>query len=267
MTGHRLFGKQRHNEAVKAASGLSEPRDNLLEYCYSILHSSGFYDDPHDNVRTLSNMEIATIRYIDARLPTMERWPIFIKGTGKNALVGIEQTFDCVLTFSDGKQIRIIGTVDGLVYSEKYERHFLDENKTASRLGDGWRQSFEMNFQITGYLPCATTIYGVPVFDARIHGVKIKPTNNEDTQTFQVSRNADDIQHWARWVRWTVELYEQYKDDYENAPRFTHSCNRYFRPCSLISFCADTAEGRREQWDEMVEQSPSPSEQAVMEQF
>jgi len=36
-------------------------------------------------------------------------------------------------------------------------------------------------------------------------------------------------------------MYDQWNNPYDT-PRYTHSCNRYFRPCSFIPFCDTTRE-------------------------
>ena len=100
--------------------------------------------------------------------------------------------------------------------------------------------------------------------DAQVIGLKLKPSpRGENYYSFSVTRTADAIMKWADWVRYTVSEIERWRNDWENAPRFTHSCNRYFRPCALIDFCSDSAEGRLEQWEQMVPRELSPSERAV----
>jgi hypothetical protein len=102
------------------------------------------------------------------------------------------------------------------------------------------------------------------MWHARVYGVKIKPTyKGEDVVIESVDRNNESIAHWAHWVRVCVDTFDMYKDEYEYAPRFTHACNRFFRPCSLIPFCADTPQGRKEQFEQMVDASMSPSERAI----
>lgn len=268
----RIFGKVRWRACLKEMTA-DDHREQLMQLAFAVLHSSDWYDDPQDNVRTMSNMEMASIHYIDERLPYMENWPIYVEDINDpDSVVGIEQTFDVVLLFSDGRQIRYIGTVDGLVYqfdgdAENGNTHYLDENKTASRLDAGWRSSFDMSHQITGYEAACTTVFGFPVYRSRVTGVKIKPTNKgEDAYVLEPTiRDEHAFQTFGRWVRHTVDMYEMHKDNYEDAPRYTHSCNRYFRPCALLSFCCDTKEGRKEQWEQMVPASLSPSERAVME--
>lgn len=262
----RIFGRSRWNAALAEVDASLEERDQILQLCFAILHGAGFYDDPSDNVRTLSNMELATITYVDEQLPKMDNWPIWVADKkDPKCFVGIEQVFDVILTYEDEREIRFIGTVDGLVVDVyRGERLTLDENKTASRLDDGWINSFELSHQVTGYIAATSAVLKLPVWHSRVTGLKIKPTNKgEDKYVKIVSRNASHVHVWSEWVRHTVDLYETYRDRFEDAPRYTHSCNRYFRPCSLIPFCADTADGRMEQWAEMVTPQGSPSERAI----
>lgn len=256
--------------AGKIGKGFSDQREHLLQLCFEVLHTSEWYDDPSDSVRTMANMELASIHYVDERLPYMGNWPIYVADlSSPDCVVGIEQSFDVVLLYSDGKQVRYIGTIDGLVYHDtgKTQTYYLDENKTASRLDAGWRASFDLSHQVTGYCAACTSVFGFPVFKSRVTGLKIKPTNKgEDVYTLEaLTRTESSFQNFASWVRHTVDLFVSNRDDFENAPRYTHSCNRYFRPCALLPFCCDTAEGRKEQWEQMVKAEPSPSERAVME--
>lgn len=267
VTANRIFGKARWKRMLEQVDGEDE-RTRLQQLCFACLHTSGFEDNPEDKIRTLSNMELASINYVDEQLHKMDSWPLWVADKkNPNAAVGIEQVFDCVLEYADGKLIRFIGTVDGLVINVyRDNRITLDENKTAARIDDAWRFSFDMTHQITGYIAAATSVYGLQIRHARVTGLLIKPMGKgNDVYPLEVTRTPDATLTWSRWVRHTVDLAELYDGDYENAPRYTHSCNRYFRACSLIPFCTDSAEGRTIQWDQMVAPEGSPSERSIAE--
>ena len=281
-TGERIFGYKRWHDCVDQVKGLRLKgtdffnagdwgvlREHLLELNFAILASSGFVDNPDDSVRTLENMQLATIVYIDECLPKMENWPIYVEDDkDPRSFVGIEQVFDVVVTFEDGKEVRYIGTVDGLVHHVKFgHAPVMDENKTAARLDAGWRAKWELSHQISGYCYAASIIFGFPIVRSRVTGVKIKPTyRGEDVYVVEpLVRDEETFETWAAWFRHTVDMYEQYIGDFERAPRYTHSCNRYFRPCALIPFCCDSKEGRQIQFKEMIPADKSPSERAVME--
>lgn len=263
VTGERIFGKKRWDSCVSHTKPDDE-RDHLLELCFNVLHTGGWEDSPYDKNRTMANLELSTIDYIDERLPHMENWPIYVEnGRDPYCMVGIEQIFDVVLVYEDGVRIRFIGTVDGLVVKQPQNIHVLDENKSANRLGNGWRAGFEMSHQVTGYCAAGTVVFGFPIEHSRVTGVKVG--RGEDPYAFEpIARGPEFVAVWASWVYQAAAKLESYWDRYEDAPRFTHSCNRYFRPCSLLAFCADTVEGRKEQWKEMVPNDLSPSEEAIL---
>lgn len=269
--GKRLFGAQRWAKCRAMCDshrdGPTDERESCMELCFAVLGSSGWKDDEKDRERTMTNMELSTIVYIDERLPRMENWPIYVEDIkNPKCMVGIEQVFDVTLTYEDNVEIRYVGTIDGLVIKEATKAYYLDENKTAARIDYAWRNAFDMKHQITGYCAASTSVFGFKVLNSRVTGLRIKPTNRgEDVYPFEpIERTEDAIQHWATWLREMATTYETYKGDFEHAARFTHSCSRYFRPCSLLSFCADTAEGRQIAFNQqMVNADPSPSERAV----
>jgi hypothetical protein len=266
-TAARIFGARRWKQILRIQSE-ADSREGLLEIAFNVLGTSGWVDDPEDTNRTIANMETATISYVDQRLSDMEGWPIYVADKKKpNSLVGVEQVFDIVLVYEDGYKVRYIGTVDGLVVKAGKGDHYIDENKSANRLGSGWRVSFELSHQITGYVAASTTTFGFPVYRSRVTGLKLPVTHRgEDCYPLQpLARTDENVRQWAQWVRNNAQVYEQFEHDYEHAELRTHSCNRYFRPCALLPFCGDTAEGRAEQWAQMVPADKSPSEQAIME--
>lgn len=265
--GKRLFGAQRWSKCWSYCVNHTDERESCMELCFAILASSGWKDDEKDNVRTMTNMELSTIIYIDERLPRLENWSIYVEDEkNPKCMVGIEQVFDVVLTFEDNVEYRYVGTIDGLIRKEATKEYFLDENKTAARIDTAWRNSFDMRHQVTGYCAASTSVFGFRTLRSRVTGLRIKPANRgEDVYPFEpIERTEDAIQHWATWLREHAETYERFKDDFEHATRYTHSCSRFFRPCSLLSFCSDTAAGRQVAFHEsMVRADPSPSERAV----
>lgn len=270
VTACRIFGEDYWRTCMGKAKAYSS-RDELLALCFAVLHEAGWQDDPKDNIRTMSNMETATIEYVDERLRVMEQFPIWVADSkDDNSKVGIEQVFDVVLRYEDDYQIRYIGTIDGLVVDRDRDNiPTLEDNKTASRIDSGFQHSVFMKYQFTGYMACCTAVFGIEVFDGRVIAVKIKRSNTgENYASLPMSRDYDSIAKWGQDIRWFVQtLYEPFGDDgYEDAPRFTHSCNRFFRACSLIPFCSDSPEGRKVAFEqEMVPITPSPSERAILD--
>lgn len=270
VAARRIFGPSTWDRVCEEAKG-QEGRDELLAYCFAVLHTSNWEDDPKDTIRTMSNMEVATIDYVDERLKTMDQFPIWVADEfDSNSKVGIEQVFDVIMLYEDGFKLRYIGTIDGLVIDlDRSDTPTLEDNKTAARIDSGFQYSLFMKYQFTGYLACSTAVFGIQVFDGRVIGSKIKRSNSgENYVSLPIRRDYDAIAKWGHDVRWFVEaMYLPFGDDgYEDAPRFTHSCNRFFRPCSLIAFCSDTPEGRKIAFEqEMVPADLSPSERGVLE--
>jgi len=257
--GTRLFGDTRHSKMLSSITKGSDERQQSLSYCLAALETSDFYDDPGDRRRTFSNIEEALIAYIDRW--DWNRAPVWIGDD--NESVGIEIPIDVTFTytFTDGstKKIRFSGKIDGV--HEKDGEVILQENKTGARLDEAWRTSFEMATQVTGYCIAASVIIGRPINKAEILGMAIPLPRNFDMGGIvreNVRRESHHFERWFNWLLWTVDLLETYKDDLNNAPMFTHSCNRYFRPCSMIPYCYADDEDREQILTEMVVDEWSP---------
>ena len=135
-TGERIFGEPRWKEVWKNVKKQKNDIDQIGQLAVDILNTSGFYDDPNDSTRTLANMQTAAVVYARETYPYLYAWPIWVADP-KAPLkpVGIEQVFDCVVEYTDGKRIRFIGTLDGILCNtQKDMRVTMADNKTAS----GW---------------------------------------------------------------------------------------------------------------------------------
>lgn len=285
----RIFKSDvRFRDALKTKDDSPEPHDALVSLGFNILHTGTFYDDPWDNIRTVNNLEVGIIKYVENVLPSMENWPIWIADhTNPEAMIGIEAAFDIELERSlvkppksqrskgesngfrrdDVSRVRYIGQIDRL--HDRKTKLILGENKTGSRLDTSWSLSFDMSHQLTGYMLAAYTITGRQCLESRLHGLKNKQTGHSDdfNPISPLHRDVEKFETFIDWAIHSADMYERYMDDWENAPRYTHSCNRYFRPCSQLPFCSDTREGRQEQFAQMVTADLSPSEQAVLDRI
>ena len=262
-----LFGKTRAKEFFSEYDSTEDERTRILRSGLAILNSGSFYDDPADKRRTMSNLEEACIAYLD-RLEFGKNIP-FVQGD----YVGIETPINLIIEYeiednelSCGlpvkRTIRFVGRIDGVhCHRNDPNAPFIEENKTASRLGDAWEQSFEMSHQVTGYLAAASTIIGSSLSMGRIRGLCIPQPRMYDTNgvsTVTVFRKQHQFEGWAKWVIHTVEMYLANFDSPTNAPQYTHSCNRYFRPCSYIPLCTAPPEERVEIFNEMFDDEWSP---------
>lgn len=258
--GIRLFGEERFHDCFVERP---DRRDEALAFCFQILNSTEYYDDPTDRIRTMANMEDTTIRYLDDMLALADRNPIWVAGAPTEP-VGIELSFDMVIDDA----IRYIGTIDG-VCSRADGTLRVEENKTASRLDEAWRNSFDVKSQPTGYIVAGRLITGNDdISSARIIGVKLKQTrSHEDMLVFNIDREEDHILAWHRTLLHAHELSERYKDEPLLAPEYTHSCNRYFRPCAFIPLCSSTMDDQIATYETMEETPLSPSEEAILRKW
>lgn len=256
--GIRLFGDDRFEEAQAAYDVVRDEdlRTRQLAFCLTILESTGFVDDPRDKRRTMANLQEACIAYID-----QWRWgklPIWTRESHTEFTeIGIEIPFSLTMKFFKNKEvqrcIRYTGRLDGLHSESGGDKVRLGENKTGARLDDAWSQSFIMSHQVTGYMIAAQIITGTPCNNGDVLGMQVplpRSWTNGIVREY-VTRDNDAYDSWARWIWYTTETYYQFYDNVVNAPQYTHSCNRYFRPCSMIPFCGSPNDEKQEILDSM----------------
>lgn len=257
--GKKLFGADRFLEMMKFLNSNEDANTQLRSFVISCAESSGFYDDPEDRRRTMSNLINSLMAYID-RIEVGTRIPYFNADTG---VIGIETPINLVVSFSDGILVRFVGRMDGLTWNSNRTKLAVEENKTASRLDRSWQDSFILNHQPTGYCVAASTITGIEVEDAIIRGMMVPLPKTYDLGgivNLPVDRDNLRKLEWLRWVHQTLTTqYFPYKDDFLNAPEYTHSCNRYFRSCAFIPLCAMAEPEERElTFSQMITSEWSP---------
>lgn len=264
--GVKLFGDRRFADMLQHLTTTEDERTQNMNFCMEALASSGFYDDPSDRRRTMSNLEEAAILYIDRWNP--KRHPIWVRDWyDPSTDVGIEVGFDVVIsyTFNSGAVIerRFVGKLDGLHYRDG--KLIVGENKTASRLDDAWRMSFHLATQVTGYNLAATTWTGEACTKGIIWGLAIPLPKSYDLGgliTEHVSREDYHFDRWFKWFLHSSEYYVKYRNNPHETPQYTHSCNRYFRSCSFIPFCDSSLEDQKLMVEEMVTEEWNPIAEA-----
>jgi hypothetical protein len=91
-----------------------------------------------------------------------------------------------------------------------------------------------------------STLYNVHVRQALILGMNVvQPSaraKDAGLKQVYIDREEHQITRWFEWALHTVRLHNAFVDSPADAPQYTHSCNRYFKPCSMISFCSSTKE-------------------------
>lgn len=264
-TGVRLFGADRYSEISSAIDKREDIRTQRIAFSLRALHTSGFYDDPGDRRRTMTNIEEMCIAYMD-RFDWSRQLPIVLNADSEQEVVGIEIPIDVTVEFilHDGsvERYRFIGRADGIHWKDETQTAIrIHENKTASRLGDAWEASHLMSHQHTGYMIGLSTLLERTIRDTLVLGSALplpKSFALGGLSRVPVTRQDYEIIDWFDWFLHTVHIHDRYAHDPTNAPHYTHSCNRYFRPCAFISFCASPPEDRQQMIDEMVDEVWSP---------
>lgn len=265
--GQRIFGEDRYRQMIDRLVQVPEGEDDrvkMLAFTLAALETSGFYDDPNDRYRTTTNIEEMCIAYMD-RYDWSTQLPALI--TVNNTLrLGIEIPIDVTIEYTlisgEVERYRFTGKADGVHYwGQDSDRIRIHENKTSSRLGSAWEDSFSMAHQPTGYMIALSTILGDDVTDAVILGSQLplpKSVTLGGLSRVTIHREPFMFSDWFDWFYHTVEIHNRYIGDVADAPHYTHSCNRYFRPCSLIPFCASPYDDRVQMLEEMTDDEWTP---------
>lgn len=278
--GIRIFGTRKWEDINAAPDQREDIRTQRNQFILEALYSSGFYDDPFDKRRTLSNLEELVLAYNDTysfknMLPVVfnkkTKEPVTPDCKLEDLFVGIEIPVNILveITYRDNLTklekvltARFTGKADGIHYKDKTKTTMrVHENKTASRLDDAWSTSFETNHQPTGYMIGVSSLLDVQINEALILGTALPLPRNfaiNGIMRIPVTRKDWQIKEWFSWFLHTVLLHNEYVDDVANAPQYTHSCNRYFRACSFISLCATPPEERLEFIEDLPEREWSP---------
>lgn len=251
--GRRLF-RDAYDDMRHIAHGNIETdrQAAFVNYMLTAFEASGFYDDPDDKRRTVTNIEEALIVYADR---VNLRRDIYIHDINDpTAPIGVEMPVDVVVSMYDKShddlvlQIRYVGRADGLCWLTP-DTLALEDNKTASRINDAWTLSQWTSHQFTGYCVGISAMINRPIEDGMIHGLAIPLPRSYDyggIVTEYVKRTEAHTMQWLAWILHTVQIIDTWRDDPVNAPMNTGSCNKFFRPCSMIPLCAAETAGERE---------------------
>lgn len=268
--GRKLFQSavypDRWDEALQIFDQEDDYDTRLMRFGLNLLETSGFHDNPNDRRRTQTNLETATIGYID-RYPKSRYIPLFDEQTG---FIGVEVGFDIVLPTTPA--IRFVGKVDGIaqdLYVKDHEKLVIQENKTGARIDQVWADGFTVGHQVTGYCVSMSAILNRNIRDAIMWGTQIptpKTSIYGDGYMRQpVDRNLRQMREWLEWVQYTIQSVGPWLPGGPlhptTAPMYTHSCNRFFRTCSLLPLCAEEPEQRINIYEnEMVSEKWRPLE-------
>jgi hypothetical protein len=228
----KLFGKERWESMLQVPQD-SDRINNAQLFSLDALHTSGYYDDPKDTRRTMTNMESSCLVYTDRYFKG--NMPVHVNGDK----IGIEIPFVLRVTrVTDETVVYYCGKIDGV---HEWENDLIvAENKTASRLSDSWRMSFAISHQVTGYIVAASEIFQHDISQAIVMGVQIPLPKDIFTGTsFELcTRTLSDKTRWCEWLFHSVHMYDTWERIPTHAPRYSHSCNRFFHSCMFIPYCS-----------------------------
>lgn len=255
----KLFGQERWHSMLAIPQD-SDRINNAQLFALDALHTSGYVDTPEDRKRTMANMEAACLAYTDRYFKS--ELPVYVE----DALVGIEIPFVVQVTNTfDDMSTYYCGRIDGVHTWE--DKIIVAENKTTSRLSDVWRMQFALSHQVTGYLIAASCLFERELADAIVMGVQIPPPKDIfNGCSFElVTRTTSDSIRWCEWLFHSVAAYEAYMDNPTLAPRYSHSCNRFFSACQFIPYCSLPREEQEQVLEDMRTDEWSPLDHIIEE--
>lgn len=285
VNSQRLFGDDRSSELLRILESGNTSRE-YFEACIHVIETFGWVDDDRDARRTMANAHESLSLYVDdwCSRPNMSVWIADPNDATKPA--GVEIKFDLVLSFRVTRSvlhqlspppvcvtdvtpteatvsIRYVGRMDGLCYHGEGtgKTLFIHENKSAARLNDAWKDSYLISHQITGYCVAGSLYANEPVYNGYAIGLAIPRPKRDPFGGIvwePVRRYPHSIQLWLQWVLHTCEIIWRWTGDPLNAPMYSHSCNRYFRPCAYIPLCYEDPEEQVETFASMVDDKWSP---------
>lgn len=273
----RLFKRETVEELTHT---WTDPDTALNRSALCAIRNHDWEDDLRDKRRTKVNAEEAILSYVH-QWPTDQR--VWVEDPNDfRSMVGIEVKFDLVISFQvdentfillsppeqcvertdDGAIIsfRFIGRIDGIHEHGSSAMLYAHENKSSGRLDDAWRMSYAISHQITGYCAASTLLTGREVMRGYAIGLQIpQPKDYFGGVVWEpVHREPYNIERWLLWLLHTVELIWRWVDNPIDAPKYSHSCNRYFRPCAFIPFCYADPDEQAQILTEMVDDRWSP---------
>lgn len=267
--GPLQFGTARWEAMCEVLKQNNTDTTNATNFVLECLHTSGYVDNPDDRRRTMSNIETTCLQYLSRWDWT--RYPIWLEDKNDpTKRIGIEVPIDVCIVYPapyavvgpPERIVRYVGRMDGLHHNGDTDDAplILHENKSSGRLDEAWRMSFLMSHQVTGYCSAASVIAQRPVHDAIVLGAQLPlPKNYGDGIAYELARR--EQYHTVRWLKWvlhSVEQYEAYHNDPIDAPKYTHSCSRYFRPCPFVPFCYEDRDGMQQVISQMVDDRWNP---------
>lgn len=260
----RLFGTDR-GETILAVIRAADTRETALRSAsIEAISTSGFQDSHYDKRRTLANLGVSVVAYANSY--DADRYPVWVSDrSNPTGPIGVELSFRVLVSTlrGDGStdEYTLTGKIDGIHWHREEGGELLvHDNKTTGRIDESWVKAQDMSHQYTGYVVAGSLITGQPIRRTVVRGVQIPMPKMilNGLQDVWVVRDDHHREQWVTWLDHTVALYRDYQDDPVRAPKYTHSCNRYFRPCPMIPFCTSDVIEKEAILQEMVTDEWNP---------
>ena len=277
-----LFGKDRwdyvwRETTAKEQNPTTESIRAFERMAYAIIGTSDFYDDPDDKNRTLANLEHCALELVQYWLYALARFPIYVTDENNpERPVGVEMSLDTVFEFNGQPfgydeiiKLRTIGLADAVYQNLTNYVTSLGEYKTSASMNDAWRDAFNTRHQITLYNAQLQAYFPGTLrdhFNTILIGsaIPVRRTSSP-VQHFTVNRDQQNVEEMLRAFLYARRVIDGFNNVPLETPMFTHSCNRFFRKCSLMDLCTAAREDQEEMLATMpVEHAPSPSEMKAL---
>ena len=273
--GRLLFPQDRYKAIFEKSDPEKTDMQNLESIALRCLATGEFYDDDMDRNRTLSNLEHCSLELVNYWLMNMRDYNIYIADEeDPSAPIGIEQSFDVVFEITDenGEVTlhRFIGLGDAVYQNHDTGKITLGEYKTTSSMNDAWRDAFRTRHQLTGYSAALHAYFDTSLVTGNTvllgSAIPVRKTT-APVQHFMIERDYENTVNFLNTMLFTNRVINEYNHGAYalHAPMFTHSCNRYFRPCSQIDLCSSAMEDQIAMYEQMLEKPQlSPSEMKAL---
>lgn len=258
----RLFPHGRDGAIFDDADSRNSIANQLRGICERAIATSGYYDEPSDTNRTITNLEDCASYYVDQH-PWITK-PVWVADEDDpTSDIGIEMPVEMVVRTPAGREIRYTGRCDKIQWTDRSraELEWVDIKTTSMNMAEAWDASFVLSHQFTGYGVYASLFTGRAVWNGSIHGIRIPvPKRNvyNGIKLLPLTRSEHHIDMWAQWIDHCLDILEKHTSAPQHAPKYTHACNRYFRPCPLLPMCDGDAQWRDEAFKEMETREWNP---------
>lgn len=162
------------------------------------------------------------------------------KATGRVEVLFPEQPFE--LELPNGELY--IGRMDQIILynDDVWVRDF----KTTSRMGRTYKQNFDPNNQMTGYVWAAQKLSGRDVEGVFIETLYNTKTKGPQFHNFLSTRTQTQIEEWIEETMYEIEQARQFEED-GMWPKRTVACNDY-GGCNFRDACSMSHWRSRERW-------------------